>query len=79
MKSGPVMIARYENEILAVQLQQYLADNGIEAFVFTGGIIMNIPCYEVHVPAEKEQEAGKLLEELETADPAVGEEPDDIE
>ncbi len=77
MSKGPVKIAEYDDEILAVNVQQYLADAGIEATVFTGGIIMQLPRYEVHVAAEKAEEAKALLMEFEFEGPAGDE--DDVD
>ncbi|HSV27475.1 MAG TPA: hypothetical protein VLH60_06235 [Sedimentisphaerales bacterium] len=65
MSKGLVMIAAYDIEILAAHVQQYFVDNDIEAFVFAGGLIMKVPCYEVHVPAEKAEKAKELLKEFE--------------
>lgn len=79
MKTGPVKIAEYEDEISAVNAQQFLIDNEIDAMVFTGGIIMQIPRYELHVPAEKSQEALEQLKEFETSEGQAAEGPDDVE
>jgi hypothetical protein len=79
MNKGPVKIAEYDDEILAVNVQHFLADSGIEAMVFTGGIILSIPRYEVHVPAEKAQEAKALLVEFEAEGPAGDHDDMDLE
>jgi hypothetical protein len=76
MTDGPVKIAEYGDEILAVNAQQMLTDNGIVARVMESGIVLQIPRYELHVKASQVAEAKELLAEFEAAGPDHDDEED---
>jgi hypothetical protein len=65
MCEGLVRIAAYPGEFMAMDAKQALADNGIEAEVFTGGLIAQLPQYDLFVRAEKSDEALEILKEFE--------------
>ncbi len=65
MKEGLVRIAAYPGELLAQNARQMLEDSGIAAKVFTGGLIAQLPQYDLFVPAEKADEAIELIKEFE--------------
>jgi hypothetical protein len=65
MKDGLVLISQYGDEFSARNAKQFLVDNGIAAEVFTGGLILYTPQYDLFAPAEKEDKARELLKEFE--------------
>jgi hypothetical protein len=64
MTEGLVRIAEYGDEFSATNAMQYLADNGIEAKMFNGGVIMYFQKFDLYVPANRADEAGAMLREF---------------
>jgi hypothetical protein len=80
MHKGLVRIAVYGgDEFVAQNARQFLMDNGIAAEMFIGGLIAQLPQFEVFVPADKADEASELLKEFEEEGAGADEQAGDDE
>jgi hypothetical protein len=67
MPDGLVRIAEYGDEFSAMDAMQYLIDNGIDAKLFNGGVIMYFQRFDLYAPANRAQEAQVLLRDFDIA------------
>lgn len=70
MSEGPIKIAEYSDEMLAVNAQNMLKDQGIDAKVLGAGVVLGVARWELYVKNSQAAEAIELLREWEAGIPA---------